>query len=655
MQPSFLTNMPPEWVRLRQKARENYEQFWYDVAQHSFWFVPPTRHAILETSSENIRWFSGAQTNLSYAALDVHIKRGWGGHTALITANEHGEVVSYTYVQLWQRVRRIARALRALGVKKGDRVGLYMPTIAEAIATMLAVTRIGAIHIVTFAGFGAQALQERLRAAGVKVLIASDITYRRGRAVPLLPIVQEAVSNAQHPLPELQHIVLHTRAKETRWPEDERFIDWETFLSNGSTISPSESSSQHTMAQDEVAWMEANEPAFILATSGTTAKPKLVVHTHGAYQVGVRAMADWVYKLKQTDIWWSTSDIGWIVGHSFIVYGPLLKGATTVAFEGALDYPSPETFYRLLDEQGIHALFVSPTLVRMLMKYGSDAAKHYTFDALDRVFSAGEALNPPAWRWFSEEILNGHVPVIDHWWQTETGAPVIAYPYGLGWVPLKPGSAGVPLPGIEIAVVDENGTPLPPGTPGTLVIERPFPTLTTSLWQDAARYKSAYWDVIPGRYYTGDAAMIDEDGYVWFAGRADEVLKIAGHRLGIMEVESAFLTHPAVAEAGVIGKPDPIRGEVIAAFVVLKSDYEPTETLRQELIATVKKTLGPIAVIDTLTFVDILPKTRSGKIMRRILRATLEGRDIGDVSTIEDTTSVDAVQTAWHQQHNQTD
>jgi acetyl-CoA synthetase len=392
--------------------------------------------------------------------------------------------------------------------------------------------------------------------------------------------------------------------------------------------------------------MEANEPAFILATSGTTARPKLAVHCHGGYQVHIVAMADWCFGLRPDEVWWSTSDIGWIVGHSYIVYAPLIVGATTVAFEGALDHPGPERFWGLVEELGISGLFTSPTAVRAMMRHGEQVARRHDLSRLERVFCAGEVLNAPAWEWLQRTVLDDRVPVIDHMWQTETGGPVFGNPYGLGLLPIKPGSAGPPLPGIGAAVVDAEGNRLPPGEKGIMVLERPFPGLIASLWGEPDRYAADYWGRIPGVYFTGDAAHLDEDGYAWFAGRADEIIKIAGHRMGSIEIESALLHHRAVAEAGVTGRPDEIRGEVISAFVVLRTGHVGSEALRSELLETVRDQLGPVAIIGEITFVDMLPKTRSGKIMRRVLKAVVLGHDPGDITTIEDEGSVEEARAA---------
>ena len=395
--------------------------------------------------------------------------------------------------------------------------------------------------------------------------------------------------------------------------------------------------------------MEANEPAYILATSGTTAKPKLAIHVHGGYQVHIHSMGRWVFGLRPTDVWWSTSDIGWVVGHSYIVYAPLLAGCTTIAYEGALDHPGPETLWKVVEEFGVTAVFTAPTAVRLLMRYGEEAARGFDLSSLERVFSAGEVLNAPAWEWLQKRVLDDRIPVIDHMWQTETGGPVFGNPYGLALLPIKPGSSGIPLPGIEAAVMTPEGEPCGPGEKGIMVIKRPFPGLTPALWGEPERYGHDYWERMRGVYYTGDSAHIDEDGYVWFAGRADEIIKIAAHRLGTIEVETAFLKHPAVAEAGVTGRPDELRGEVISAFVALKQGHEMTPELRQALLATVREELGPVAVIGDLHAVNMVPKTRSGKIMRRVLKAVTLDRDPGDITTIEDEGSVEEARQAWQE------
>jgi acetyl-CoA synthetase len=616
--------------RMLAEAEADPEAFWGRAAERVHWLRPWQR--VLEHTPPTFRWFVGAETNLAHNCLDLQVAQGRGGKPALIAENEWGQRRTLTYAELLAAVREVAAALRALGVRRGDRVAIYMPTMPEAIVAMLACARIGAPHMVVFAGFGSGALGERIRLAGARVLLTADATWRKGRQVRLWDIAREALRNGP-----VERAVVLCRTGEAPDLRPGRDITWDAFLAGGRG------------ASSDFEPMEANEPAFVLATSGTTAKPKLAVHTHGGYQVGIRSTAAWCFGLHDGDVWWSTSDIGWIVGHSFIVYAPLLAGATTIAYEGALDHPGAETFYRIVAEHHVTGVFTAPTAVRLLMRYGVEPARAHDLGSLTRVFSAGEVLNPPAWEWLQKEVLGDRIPVLDHWWQTETGGPVVGNPWGLGGVPVRPGSAGIPLPGFRVEVRTPEGEPCGPGEKGILVITRPFPGLAQTLWGDPERYARDYWQRIPGAYFTGDAAAMDEQGYVWFSGRADEIIKIAGHRIGTIEVETAFLRHPAVAEAGAVGRPDELRGEVISAFVVLRPGTAPSEALRQELLATVRRELGPVAVVGEINFVPALPKTRSGKIMRRVFRAIIAGADPGDISTIEDEGSVDEVRQAWRQ------
>ena len=618
------------WCR---EASDDPERYWDRAARDLHWFR--TWDRVLDLDPPTFRWFVGGKTNLAYNCLDRHVDAGRGGQAALIYVNERGERHVFTYAQLRKQVERVAASLRGLGIGKGDRLTIYMPTTPEAIVLMLATVRIGAIHSVVFAGFGSTALADRITASGSRAVFTSDITYRKGNNVPLKGIVDEAVRAAGD---VVEHVVVLERG-EPAPPASDREISWSDFLAGGE-------------GQDGgYVELESNEPAFILATSGTTARPKLAVHTHGGYQVHIHSMGRIVFGLRSGEVWWSTSDIGWVVGHSYIVYAPLLAGAATVVFEGAIDHPTPDLIWRVIEELGVTGIFTSPTAVRLLMRYGEDAAKGSDLTSLERVFCAGEVLNAPAWEWLQKRVLADRVPVIDHMWQTETGGPVFGNPYGLGMLPIKPGSAGIPLPGIEAAVVTSEGEPCGPGEKGIMVIRRPFPGLIASLWGEPERYGQDYWSRLPGPsvYYTGDSAHIDEDGYVWFAGRADEIIKIAAHRLGTIEVETALLKHPAVAEAGVTGRPDELRGEVIAAFVVLKQGQTPSPELRNELLATVRHELGPVAVVGELSFVGMVPKTRSGKIMRRVLKAVTLDRDPGDITTIEDETSLEEARQSWRQ------
>jgi len=618
--------------RWQHQAETDPDGFWARAAEALPWFRKWDR--VFEWDPPTFRWFVGAQTNMAYNCLDHHLARGWGGHTALIYANERGERRVFTYTQLKREVERVAAALRGLGLHKGDRLTIYMPNLPEAIMVMLAAARIGAIHSIIFAGFGAGALADRIRSSGSRLIFTADVIYRKGKDMRLKEIVDAALELG---VASVEHVISLQRTDAAMPMTAGRDLFWEEFLAQATG---------HSGAHVP---MESNEPLYILATSGTTAKPKLTVHTHGGYQVHIHSMGQWVFGLKPTDIWWATSDLGWAVGHAYIVYAPLLAGCTTVAYEGALDHPSPDTVWQLIEEFGLTGVFTSPTGVRLLMRYGEAHAHKFDLSSLERVVCAGEVLNAPAWEWLQKKVLHDRVPVIDHMWQTETGGPVFGNPYGLGMLPIKPGSATIPMPGIEAAVLTPEGQPVAPGEKGIMVLKRPFPGLSASLWGEPERYARDYWQRIPGVYYTGDSAHIDEDGYVWFAGRADEIIKIAAHRLGTIEVETAFLKHPAVAEAGVTGRPDDLRGEVISAFVALKQGHQPSAQLRQELLDTVRQELGAVAVIGELNFVNMLPKTRSGKIMRRVFKAVVLGRDPGDITTIEDEGSVEEARQAWQQ------
>jgi acetyl-CoA synthetase len=613
----------------RHRSLEDPEGFWLEAARLIDWSLPPER-AFEQADDHTFRWFPGGRTNLAFNALDRHVAAGRGDHPAVIASDERGNRRSVTYAELTRSVETVAAALRALGMGHGDRLTIYMPTCMEAIVAMLATVRIGAIHSVVFAGFGAGALRERIAASGSRLVLTADLTYRKGKDIDLLEIVAEALADDAGPV---KHVVVLERG-EASGRGVPGMLSWEEFVARGEN------------GDGSVADTDADDPAFILATSGTTARPKLAVHRHGGYQVHITAMGRWIFDLGADDIWWSSSDIGWVVGHGYIVYAPLITGCTTIAFEGALDHPDPDQPWRIIEDEAVSGLFTSPTAVRLLMRYGEAIPRRHDLASLRRIFCAGEVLNAPAWEWLQRSVFDDRVPVIDHMWQTETGGPIFGNPYGLGLLPIKPGSAGLPLPGIDAVVVDQAGTPVATGEKGIMLIRRPFPGLISALWGEPERYTADYWERIPGGYYVGDAAHVDEDGYVWFAGRADEIIKIAGHRLGTIEVETAFLHHPAVAEAGVTGVPDELRGEVIAAFVALRTGHEPSDELRQALLATVRRELGPLAVIGSCSFVPMLPKTRSGKIMRRVLKAVALDRDPGDISTIEDEGSVDEARRA---------
>jgi acetyl-CoA synthetase len=629
-----MTNRPVDEARRRydeiyRRSLDDSEAFWLEAAARLDWTKPPDR-ALEPRQSPTFAWFPGGRTNLAANALDRHVAAGNGDTTALIALDERGGRRSLTYRELLHEVEGVAAGLRGLGIGEGDRLTIYMPTTAEAIVAMLATVRIGAIHCVVFAGFGAGALGDRIRASGSKLVLTTDVTYRKGKDVDLLAIVDDALADGRD---DVEHVVVLCRNSDSRAPREAE-LSWEELLRAGDGH------------DGDVADTSAEDPAFILATSGTTAKPKLAVHTHGGYGVHVASMGDWVFGLRAGETWWSTSDIGWVVGHSYIVYAPLMAGATSIAWEGALDHPDADSPWSIIEREGVTGVFSSPTAIRLLMRYGEEVPRRHDISTLERMFSAGEVLNAPAWEWLQRTVFDDRVPVIDHMWQTETGGPIFGNPYGIGLLPIKPGSAGLALPGIDADVVDNDGRPVGVGEKGIMRIKRPFPGLIATLWGEPERYVTDYWEKIPGGYYVGDAAHEDEDGYVWFAGRADEIIKISDHRIGTIEVETAFLRHPAVAEAGVSGVPDELRGQVIEAFVALRAGREPSEELRRELIETVRHELGPLAVISHVSFVATLPKTRSGKIMRRVLKAVALDRDPGDLSTIEDEGSVDEARRA---------
>ena len=624
----------PELKRLLRLGEEDPEALWGSVARELNWFEP--WDAVYEEEGPGeFAWFPGGTTNVSYNCLDYHVERGRGNQAALIYETGERDVTRVlTYKQLLEDVKSFAATLRSLGVAEGDRVTIYMPMCPEAIVAMLATTRIGAIHSVVFGGFGAGALADRIDLAGSELLLTADVGYRGGQEVDLKAIVDDSLDNYEDAAGIEDVVVLQRgddpdlRDRDTRWGE------------------AVEAANADPDADTGYVERGATEAAFILPTSGTTGRPKGTVHTHGGYQVHVYAMAKWLFGIEPEDVWWATSDIGWIVGHSYIVYAPLLCGATSVVYEGVPDHPDAGIWWKLVERDGISKIFTAPTAIRALSGYDDEYPERYDLTSLDAVFSAGEPLNPPAWRWLQKEVLDDEVPVIDHMWQTETGGPIIGNPYGIDLLPIKPGSAGIPLPGVQAGVRDFDGNHVETGEEGALVIEEPFPGLTPTLWEGEDRYRREYWQEVEGVYWVGDAAAVDEEGYVWFSGRADEVITIAGHRIGPTDIEDALVSHDAVVEAAAIAKPDPERTEVASTFVVLGREYEPSDELAEELKGQIRDVVGPIAVVDDVVFVDQLPKTRSGKIMRRTISDIMLGEDLGDVSTMEDESAVDVIEDA---------
>ena len=611
------------------RALDDPEGFWGEVAQELHWFKPWDK--VFEWNYPFFQWFKGGVTNLSYNCVDYHVKKGKGNRAAIIWENGEKQATRVlTYNQLLFEVRRFAAALKASGVKKGDRVTIYMPMIPEATIAMLATTRIGAIHSVVFGGFGYGALADRIVDAESEIVVTTDAGYRKGKTIPLKGVVDQALKGIKG----VRTVIVLQREPDEPPMTPGRDVYWEEALDKGKGTSA------------EAVPMRSDELAFILYTSGTMAKPKGTVQPHGSYQVYIHAMGKWVYDMRETDVWWSTSDIGWIVGHSYVVYAPLLFGCSTIMYEGVPDYPTPDVWWKVVEKNLVTQMWISPTGARALMKYGDKWPKKHDLSSVRLVVCAGEVLNPPAYEWLQKTVFEDRIPVIDHMWQTESSGPMVGNPYGIVMLPIKPGSATIPLPGIDAGVVDDEGESLPVGVKGNFIVRKPFPGLTPTIWRDEDRYAREYWNRIPGCYYTGDGAIKDADGYIWFVGRVDEVIKIAAHRIGTIEIESALLSHPAVAEAAVVGKPDPMRGEVACAFVVLKPGYPPIDELKDTLRGVVRKTLGPIVVIGDILFVGKVPKTRSGKIMRRLIKAVVTGQPLGDYSTIEDATAINEIKNA---------
>jgi acetyl-CoA synthetase len=610
-------NVPNDAVE-RAFADQDPEGFWREKAKLVDWIRPFDE--VMRFEPPRHEWFVGGQLNATVNCIDRHVFGDKRLKAALIWVGEDGEEHTYTYNRLYREVNRFANALKKLGVRKGDRVVVYMPLTPEGIISMLACARIGAIHSVVFAGMGTQALRSRIEDSAAKLVICSDFTFRRGKKIPLKPTVDEAVRD----LYSVEHVIVHRRGSR---PGDAPF----TF----------DSEREHDFydVQDVHAIhcppepMDSEDPLFILYTSGTTGKPKGVVHTTGGYLVGTTYLARAYYQITDKDIYWSTSDIGWIVGHSFIVYGPLSIGATVFCREGVPDFPTPEVTWELVERYGVDVMFTAPTAVRMWMSHGGDAPSKYDLRKLRLIACAGEPLNPEAHHWAQKHLVGqSKGMVVDNWWQTEIAAPV------LGTMPTfdaRPGKVGKPMPGASVAIVDQQGKPVPDGQGGLLVIRKPLPYMLRTVWNDHARYEN-YWSQIPGMYTAGDIAVKDSDGYFAVLGRADDVLNVAGHRIGTADVEGSLLRHPAVAESAVVGLPDALKGERIKAFVVLRAGVPQGPGLIGSLKDHVRQDLGPIATPSEVEVRASLPKTRSGKIMRRYLKAVEMGQDPGDVSTMAD-------------------
>jgi acetyl-CoA synthetase len=606
------------------------ERFWDEEARKLEWFR--TWNKVLEWNPPFAKWFVGGLLNASYLCLDRHVKTWRRSKVAIYWEDEFGNSRTWSYSQLYTEVNRFASILRKLGVRKGDRVAMYLPLIPELPITMLATARIGAIHTVVFSGFSAQALADRINDTQAKVLVTADGGFRRGKLIPLKKIVDIALERT----PSIQNAIVVKRANVEVDMKEERDLWYHELFKNA-------------QAYVEPIPIESNDPLYILYTSGTTGKPKGIVHNTGGYMVYNHSAYKWTFDIRDESVYWCTADIGWVTGHSSIVYAPLSHAATIVLYEGAPDYPKPDRWWEIIEKYGVTIFYTSPTAIRLLMRYGDEWPKKHDFSSLEILGSVGEAINPEAWIWYYKKIGEERCPIVDTWWQTETGGFMISPAPGIELVPLKPGSATLPLPGIDAEVVDEKGKPVPPNVKGYLVIKKPWPGMLMTLYQDPKRYKETYWSKFPGVYYTGDYAIRDADGYFWLLGRADEVLKIAGHRIGTMELESAAISHPAVSEAAAIAKPHEVKGESVVIFAILKQGYEPTDELKKEIKMHVREVIGPIATPEEIYFVKSLPKTRSGKIMRRVLKAVLMDMPIGDVSTLEDEASVEEVKKAYEE------
>ena len=594
---------------------ENPEAFWERVAKELDWSKPWDK--VFEWNYPTFKWFLGGKCNITSNALDRHLTNGNKNKAAFIFLGEDGSEREVTYGRLAQMVNRFANGLKSLGVKKGDRVVIYMPLSLEGAIAMLACARIGAVHSVVYAGFSVGSLRGRILDAQAKVVITADVGYRRGNEVDLKGICDQTVEG----MDLVEHVVVWSRKGSPENP-GARDVDFDQLMAESSIHCPAEE-------------MDSEDPLYILYTSGTTGTPKGVLHVHGGYMVGTYYHFKPIWDVKDADVFWCTTDIGWVVGHSYIVYAPLVAGATTVFREGASDHPNPGVFYEVIEKYGVNVMFTAPTLLRMLMRYGEEYAQKYDLRSLRFLTCAGEPLNPEALKWTYEFICGngewGHI--VDNWWQTETGGPCLGTPATL---PVRPGRVGVAMPGASLDIVDREGQPITePDKGGFLVITKPFPHFYRTVFGDPERYAKD-WNTIPGVYLTGDVALRDDDGYYMVVGRADDVLNVAGHRIGSAEAESALVSHSAVAEAAVIGKPDELRGEVIKAFVTLRMGQEGSDEIIAALKLHVREQLGPIAVPAELEFMPTLPKTRSGKLMRRLLKANELGLDPGDITTLEE-------------------
>jgi len=606
-----------DWNTFAKQALADPLGFWAKEAEELEWYRRWDK--VLDDSKKPFyKWFAGAQCNIVHNALDRHQKTWRKNKLSLVWVGERNEVRTYSYFALNRDVSKFANVLKAMGVKKGDRVTIYMPRVPEIVIAMLACAKIGAIHSVVYGGFSVDALQGRIEDSESKVVITADGGFMNGKVVELKKTVDEAVRHA----PTVETVIVVQRTGHEIRMEAGRDYWYHDLMKLPLAAG---------VAATEV--MDAYDPLYMLYTSGTTGKPKGLIHCHGGYMVGVYATLKYVFDVKDEDRYWCAADPGWVTGHSYIVYGPLLMGATTFMYEGAPTYPYPNRWWHLVEKYGITILYTAPTAIRGLMRFGESWPNRHDLSTLRLLGSVGEPINPEAWKWYHRVIGKGRCPIMDTWWQTETGMFQIT-PTPV--VPLKPGSGTRPFFGQDAEILDETGKPVPDGEEGYLTLKNPWPALATTIYKDPDRYVKQYWSRYPGRYMAGDSAKRDKDGYFWVIGRTDDVIKVAGYRLGTAEVESALVSHPAVAEAAVIGVPHEVKGQAIYAYCILRAGFKPSEELADEVKTHVGKHMGPIVRPEKITFVDSLPKTRSGKIMRRVLKARAQGLPEGDVSTLEE-------------------
>jgi acetyl-CoA synthetase len=601
-----------------ERAARDPEAFWAEMAGELEWMQPWT--TVLEWKPPYAKWFTGGKLNASVNCIDRHVRSARRNKAALIWEGEPGDRRTLTYWDLYREVSAFANVLKSLGVKRGDRVALYLPLIPELAIAMLACARIGAVHSVVFGGFSAESLRDRINDAQAVLLVTADGGYRRGQIVPLKQMADEALKDT----PSIKNVVLVQRQPGTSFPvhvQEGRDHWYHRLMQDASVDCPPEA-------------MDAEDMLYILYTSGTTGKPKGIVHTTAGYLLGTYATTKWVFDLKEDDVYWCTADIGWVTGHSYVVYGPLANGATVLMYEGAPDWPRKDRFWQLIERHGVTVFYTAPTAIRAFMRWGTEWPERHSMKSLRLLGSVGEPINPEAWMWYHEHIGRSRCPIVDTWWQTETGMIMITPLPGL--TSTKPGSATLPFPGVSAEIRDGKGNRMETGG-GLLTLTKPWPAMLRGIYGDHERFVKTYWSRWPdGAYFTGDGARRDEEGYYWLLGRVDDVLNVAGHRLGTMEVESALVDHPRVAEAAVVGRPHEIKGQAVAAFVTLKEGNKPSAGLEDELKEHVVKKIGAIARPDQILFAADLPKTRSGKIMRRLLRDIAEGKALGDTTTLAD-------------------